>query len=207
LGAAARALVEANRGAKSRTLQAIDGLLHPRRAGVVRPFRRVWFPQEGTGFDLETREFSTKTRPPPVENSASLAAAVVHCAGPTEAAGPAGHQRRQSGLRQPRQDTDGRPSGARLLVEAGERPAILSRGYAPDAGRRVVVTSDGVHLLADLDRSGDGAAAPGPRVPGAAVLVCEDRALAGVLAGSTTRRCTFWMTGFSICSSRAISIS
>jgi 3-deoxy-D-manno-octulosonic-acid transferase len=42
LGAAARALVEANRGAKSRTLQAIDGLLPPPAGrGVVRPFRRV----------------------------------------------------------------------------------------------------------------------------------------------------------------------
>jgi len=72
---------------------------------------------------------------------------------------------------------------ARLLVEAGERPAILSRGYArrtPDAG--VVVTSDGVHLLADLDRSGDEPLLLARAVPGAAVLVCEDRALAGVLA-------------------------
>jgi 3-deoxy-D-manno-octulosonic-acid transferase len=43
LGAAARALVEANRGARIRTLGAIDGLLPEGRAGqaVVRPFRRV----------------------------------------------------------------------------------------------------------------------------------------------------------------------
>ena len=42
LGAAARALVEANRGAKSRTLDAIGGLLpQPGSRGVVRPFRRV----------------------------------------------------------------------------------------------------------------------------------------------------------------------
>jgi 3-deoxy-D-manno-octulosonic-acid transferase len=42
LGAAARALVEANRGAKPRTLQAIEGLLPPPAGrGVVRPFRRV----------------------------------------------------------------------------------------------------------------------------------------------------------------------
>jgi 3-deoxy-D-manno-octulosonic-acid transferase len=42
LGAAARALVEANRGAKPRTLQAIEGLLPPPNGrGVVRPFKRV----------------------------------------------------------------------------------------------------------------------------------------------------------------------
>ena len=45
---------------------------------------------------------------------------------------------------------------ARLLLEAGERPAVLSRGY----GRRyvedgVVIVSDGERLHADLDRSGD----------------------------------------------------
>jgi 3-deoxy-D-manno-octulosonic-acid transferase len=42
LGAAARALVEANRGAKPRTLQAIEGLLPPPSGrGIVRPFKRV----------------------------------------------------------------------------------------------------------------------------------------------------------------------
>jgi 3-deoxy-D-manno-octulosonic-acid transferase len=42
LGAAARALVAANRGAKPRTLDAIAGLLPPHGSrGVVRPFRVV----------------------------------------------------------------------------------------------------------------------------------------------------------------------
>jgi 3-deoxy-D-manno-octulosonic-acid transferase len=44
LGAAARALVQANRGAKTRTLQVIDELLSPgdnHGRAVVRPFRRV----------------------------------------------------------------------------------------------------------------------------------------------------------------------
>ena len=41
LGAAARALVEANRGAKSRTLEAVAALLPPPGGrGVVCPFRR-----------------------------------------------------------------------------------------------------------------------------------------------------------------------
>ena len=41
LGAAARALVEANRGAQPRTLAAITQLLPPGRRGVVTPFRQV----------------------------------------------------------------------------------------------------------------------------------------------------------------------
>jgi 3-deoxy-D-manno-octulosonic-acid transferase len=41
LGAASRALVEANRGAKARTLKAVAALLPPPGSrGVVRPFRR-----------------------------------------------------------------------------------------------------------------------------------------------------------------------
>lgn len=72
---------------------------------------------------------------------------------------------------------------ARLLIEAGERPAILSRGY----GRRqappgVVVVSDGKRILADLARSGDEPLMLARAVPGAAVLVCEQRAMAGELA-------------------------
>ena len=44
LGAAARALVEANRGAKDKTLAVIAAVLPPQdreRTGVVRPFRVV----------------------------------------------------------------------------------------------------------------------------------------------------------------------
>jgi 3-deoxy-D-manno-octulosonic-acid transferase len=43
LGAAARALVAANRGARQRTLEALAGLLPPGapRGGVVMPFRRA----------------------------------------------------------------------------------------------------------------------------------------------------------------------
>ena len=42
LGAAARALLEANRGAKAKTLMAIADMVPPAGArGVVRPFRRA----------------------------------------------------------------------------------------------------------------------------------------------------------------------
>ena len=72
---------------------------------------------------------------------------------------------------------------ARLLVAAGERPAILSRGYARRLTEDgVVVVSDGAHVLADLDRSGDEPLMLARAVPGAAVLVCEQRAIAAALA-------------------------
>ena len=72
---------------------------------------------------------------------------------------------------------------ARLLLEAGERPAVLSRGY----GRRyvedgVVIVSDGAAIRADLDRSGDEPMLIALAVPGAAVLVSDERRLAAVLA-------------------------
>jgi tetraacyldisaccharide 4'-kinase len=72
---------------------------------------------------------------------------------------------------------------ARVLVDAGERPAILSRGYkrrTPQDG--VVIVSDGRQVLADLDHSGDEPLMMAERVPGAAVLVCDVRAVAGALA-------------------------
>jgi tetraacyldisaccharide 4'-kinase len=72
---------------------------------------------------------------------------------------------------------------ARILLEMGERPAILSRGYgrrsAPDG---VVVVSDGGRICADLDRSGDEPLMLARTVEGARVLVSADRYLAGRLA-------------------------
>ena len=72
---------------------------------------------------------------------------------------------------------------ARVLLAAGERPAILSRGY----GRRiqedgVVVVSDGVHRTADLDRAGDEPLMLARAVPGAMVLVSDVRTLAKAYA-------------------------
>jgi tetraacyldisaccharide 4'-kinase len=72
---------------------------------------------------------------------------------------------------------------ARLLLEMGERPAILSRGY----GRRhppdgVVIVRDPDAIRADLERAGDEPFMLARQVPGASVLVCPDRYLAGRLA-------------------------
>ena len=71
---------------------------------------------------------------------------------------------------------------ARILLEHGERPAILSRGYA----RRerldgVVVVSDGQAVLETPARAGDEPLMLARTLPGVPVLVCEDRYLAGQL--------------------------
>ena len=72
---------------------------------------------------------------------------------------------------------------AEQLLVRGERPAILSRGY----GRQItdegaIVVSDGTRVLADLDRAGDEPLMLARALPGAIVVVAEDRHLAGVLA-------------------------
>jgi len=72
---------------------------------------------------------------------------------------------------------------ARLLVEHGHRPAILSRGY----GRRraiagVTVVSDGAGTLASLDTAGDEPLMLARALPAVPVLVCRDRYRAGVKA-------------------------
>jgi tetraacyldisaccharide 4'-kinase len=69
------------------------------------------------------------------------------------------------------------------LATLGERPAILSRGYAR---RRlqdgVVVVRDAVRIRADVDRAGDEPLMLARRVDGVAVLTCADRYLAGRIA-------------------------
>jgi tetraacyldisaccharide 4'-kinase len=72
---------------------------------------------------------------------------------------------------------------AARLVEAGERPAILSRGYAralPDDG--VTIVSDGTRLRADLARAGDEPLMLARGLPRVRVLVCAERYLAGRVA-------------------------
>jgi tetraacyldisaccharide 4'-kinase len=72
---------------------------------------------------------------------------------------------------------------AEWLISAGERPAILSRGYK----RRnrvdgVVVVSDGTGVRAGVDESGDEPMMLARQLPSAVVCVSEDRYLAGALA-------------------------
>lgn len=74
---------------------------------------------------------------------------------------------------------------ARMLIHMGERPAILSRGYArqiPSDG--VVIVNDGRGVQSDLAHAGDEPFMLAHAVPHAAVLVCADRYLAGCMAES-----------------------
>jgi tetraacyldisaccharide 4'-kinase len=74
-------------------------------------------------------------------------------------------------------------SVARMLMEMGERPAILSRGYARRrAEDGVVVVSDPQDIRADVDRAGDEPLMLARQVPGAVVMASADRYLAGCLA-------------------------
>jgi tetraacyldisaccharide 4'-kinase len=69
---------------------------------------------------------------------------------------------------------------ARLLMAAGERPSILSRGYARRVARDgVTVVSDGRQILADIDRAGDEPLMLARMLPEVPVLVGPDRHLSG----------------------------
>jgi len=72
---------------------------------------------------------------------------------------------------------------ARLLRDEGERPAVLTRGYArrlaPDG---VTVVSDGSSVRATLDTAGDEPLMLAHALPGVAVLVGSNRYLSGCLA-------------------------
>src|SRR5260221_1959004 len=72
---------------------------------------------------------------------------------------------------------------AARLRDLGERPAILSRGYARrDAPDGVVVVRDPGGIRADLDRAGDEPLMLARQLDGVAVLVSSSRYLAGRLA-------------------------
>lgn len=72
---------------------------------------------------------------------------------------------------------------ARLLVANGEKPAILTRGYARRAAADgVVVVSDSERVLEPVARSGDEAQMLARGLPGVPVLVSPNRFLAGRLA-------------------------
>jgi len=79
---------------------------------------------------------------------------------------------------------------AAILRDAGERPAILSRGYGRrDPADGVVVVRDPSGIRADLDRSGDEPLMLARALDGVAVLVSASRFLAGRLA-ETQLGCT-----------------
>lgn len=72
---------------------------------------------------------------------------------------------------------------ARLLLESGERPAILSRGYARTAHvEGAVVVRDAGGIRADLARSGDEPLMLARQLPGGIVVASADRYVAGRIA-------------------------
>jgi tetraacyldisaccharide 4'-kinase len=72
---------------------------------------------------------------------------------------------------------------ASRLLALGERPAILSRGYARrDSADGVVVVREPDRITADVDRAGDEPLMLAKQLDGVAVLACSDRYLAGRLA-------------------------
>lgn len=72
---------------------------------------------------------------------------------------------------------------AAWLVQAGERPAILSRGYArPDKTPGVTIVSDGTVVRSDTRHAGDEPMMLARAVPAAAVLVSDSRYEAGLVA-------------------------
>jgi tetraacyldisaccharide 4'-kinase len=72
---------------------------------------------------------------------------------------------------------------ARVLADTGRRPAILTRGYARAvASDGVTVVSDGLRLMADLDRAGDEPLMLARQLPTVPVLVSADRHMAGLIA-------------------------
>jgi tetraacyldisaccharide 4'-kinase len=72
---------------------------------------------------------------------------------------------------------------ARELLAMGERPAILTRGYARvEKTDGVVVVRDPDGIRSDLRRSGDEPLMLARALPGVSVLVSSDRYLAGRLA-------------------------
>ncbi len=72
---------------------------------------------------------------------------------------------------------------ARVLADRGERPSILSRGYARRvATDAVTVVSDGSRVLADLDHAGDEPLMLARALPGVPVLVGRSRYESGRVA-------------------------
>ena len=72
---------------------------------------------------------------------------------------------------------------ARMLIQSGERPAILTRGYGRRTVREgVTIVSDGRSVRSRVDEAGDEPLMLANAVAGAAVLVGADRYVSGALA-------------------------
>ena len=197
LGAAARALVESNRGAKDKSLAVItpavaaarrhDGRrppVPPRQLDVVRNLQHCFsfstadsLARDGGTFSAGPISGGVSPRP-----SISVGNLTVGGSGKTPLAGEI----------------------ARLLIDMGERPSILSRGYArmtPADG--VVIVSDGRRrFTTDVAHAGDEPYMLARAVPGAVVVVNASRYLAGRVAESQARMhrspARRWLSAFAV---------
>ncbi len=64
---------------------------------------------------------------------------------------------------------------AKLLIENGFKPAVVSRGYGGRAKNSVNIVADGISILLDSDHAGDEPLFIAESVPGVAVLTGADR--------------------------------
>ena len=172
LGAAARALVEANRGARGKTLAAIAA-----RAAAAGRRQRAPVP----GGPLISTAYAAAAR---------LRRRLLRAASRSAARSrSAGHQRRQPRRRRPRQDADRRARRRRCCATpASGRRSSAAATRRRDAADGVVVVSDGGGIRADLDRAGDEPLMLARQLDGVAVLVSSSRYLAGRLAETPVRR-------------------
>ena len=175
LGAAARALVDANRGAKDKTLER-----HRRAAAARRPARR---------------------RPSVPSGPLSVLSAVYGGSHVCGAPGINSVRTRGAGSIVPVISVGNLVVGgsgktpvvaalARLLRDMGERPAILSRGYAAGGATTAWSSSATERVLVPVERSGDEPQMLARALAGSPVLVC-----AGSLSGRPARRAALRLHG------------
>ena len=169
LGAAARALVEANRGAKDKTMAVLEALLPPSRA-PSRPTSSRSDPLLDSLYGAIGARRARRWYERHPDRRRHLRAA--------------GHQRRQPLDGRHRQDARGRRASPHGWSSSGERPAILSRGYGAAATVRRRRRGLRRHEPpGDARPAGDEPLMLARAVPGAIVCVC-----AGSLPGGRARR-------------------
>ena len=172
LGAAARALVESNRGAKDKSLAdhraaaaaagRVDGSRAPLPRGQLTRLLNLLYSQLARARRryYQRRPHLRRRLTAPVISIGNL---TVGGSGKTPLAAEI----------------------ARMLLEMGERPSILSRGYARKiVGRRCGDRQRWQPRARDVERSGDEPQMLARAVPRAAVLVSSSRYLAGRIAES-----------------------
>ena len=167
LGAAARALVEANRGAKEKSITVLSAIAAAAVARVSRQRQAVSDPLLDSLYAQVMRVRRRRYEREPARQR-RLSKPVISVG--NLSVGGTGKTPVVAAL-------------AQWLVDRGERPSILSRGYArAKSVDGVVVVSDGREIRASVDRAGDEPMMLARQVPGAIVCVSPERYLSGVLA-------------------------